>query len=75
MQNDALLFIRVAFAGLFFLTVVVGVGLAVNFQRFFGADPQIPSETGSARTYSRVTVWLVWAHAFFLTGSFALMLH
>jgi hypothetical protein len=75
MQNDALFLIRLVFTGLFFLTLLAGVGLAWNFQKLFGVDPQIPSETGSARAYSRVTVWLVWAHAFFLTGTFALMLH
>ncbi|MEA3207190.1 MAG: hypothetical protein QOE70_247 [Chthoniobacter sp.] len=75
MQNDALLFIRIIFTGLFIVTVFVGVYLAKNFEKLFGVDPNMPSENGSSRAYSRVQIFSIWAHAFFLTAAFALLVH
>jgi uncharacterized membrane protein len=75
MNNDALLFIRLVFTAMFVLTLLVGVYLVKNFQKLFGVDPDMPSETGSARAYTRVQIFLVWAHFFVLTGSFALLMH
>ena len=74
MQSELFLFLRVIFAGLFVLTLLAGAYLALNYQRLFGVDPQMPSETGSARAYSKVQIFSVWAHAVFLTGAFALLL-
>jgi hypothetical protein len=74
MQSELFLILRVIFAGLFVLTLVAGAYLALNHQRFFGVDPQMPSETGSSRAYSKVQIFTVWAHLLFLTGAFALML-
>ena len=41
----------------------------------FGIDPNMPSENGSARSYSKVQVFSVWTHVFLLTGAFAFLLH
>ena len=71
---DFLLFTRLIFTGCFLLTLAAGVYLALNFQRFFGADPAHPSENGSARAYSRVSIFSVWAHALLLFGALALFL-
>jgi uncharacterized membrane protein len=75
MNNDVLLFFRWFFAGMFVLTLLVGAYLVKNFQKLFGMDPDMPSEGGSSRAYTRVQVFLVWAHFFVLTGSFALLMH
>ncbi len=75
MQNDALLFIRIVFTSLFVLTLFAGVYLYKNFDKMFGADPNMPSEGPSSRAYSKVQVFSVWAHAVALTGAFALLLH
>ena len=75
MQNDALLFIRLIFTGLFFLTLFAGVYLFKNHEKLFGVDPSMPSENASARGYSRLQVLCVWGHAVLLTGAFALLLH
>ena len=75
MQNDTVIIIRLVFAGLFALTLVAGAYLAQNFDRFFGVDPNMPSENDSARTYSKMQVVVIWAHAFLLTGAFAIFLH
>jgi len=75
MNNDILLAIRCVFTGLFVLTVLAGVFLVKNHHKLFGVDRNMPSETGSSRAYSRLQVFLVWAHFFVLTGSFALLLH
>ena len=75
MQDDAFLFIRLTFAGIFAFTLLGGAYMAVNFQKFFGADPNVPSENESARAYSRVQIFMVWAHAVVLSGAFALLFH
>lgn len=75
MQNDPFLFVRTVFAGLFVLTLLSGGYLAKNYGKLFGADSSMPSENESARAYSKVQVFLIWAHAVVLTGAFALMIH
>jgi hypothetical protein len=75
MENEALLVIRWIFAGLFIAILGVGVYLLRNHERFFGVDPSSPSETSSSRSYSTMQVFVIWAHAAFLTGAFALLLH
>ena len=75
MNNDALLLIRFFFTGMFIVTVLAGAYLVKNFQKLFGVDRNMPSETGSSRAYTRVQVFLVWAHFFVLTGSLALLMH
>lgn len=75
MQDDVLLLFRFIFIGLFIGTLLAGVYMFKNFQRLFGVDPNIPSENGSARAYSKVQVFSVWIHAVLLTGAFALLLH
>jgi hypothetical protein len=75
MQNDAFLFIRIVFTSLFILTLLGGAYLFRNYQKLFGADPDMPSENSSARAYSKVQVFSVWAHAVLLTGAFALLIH
>ena len=75
MQNDVLLLFRIVFTGLFIVTLLAGVYLGVNYQKLFGVDPNMPSENGSSRAYSKVQIFSVWAHAVLLTGAFALLLH
>lgn len=75
MQNDAFLIFRALAAAVFFATLYAGVHLLRNFDRLFGADPNVPSENGSARAYSRVQVFCVWAHVLIASGAFALLLH
>ena len=75
MQPESFLFLRLIFTGLFIGTLCAGVYLVRNFHRLFGVDPNMPSENGSARAYSRVQVFVVWGHAVLLTGAFALMPH
>ena len=75
MQPESFLFLRLIFTGLFIGTLCAGVYLVRNFHGLFGVDPNMPSENGSARAYSRVQVFVVWGHAVLLTGAFALMLH
>ncbi|HET6407911.1 MAG TPA: hypothetical protein VFG14_08520 [Chthoniobacteraceae bacterium] len=75
MQAEVLFLFRMIFTGLFIGTIFAGYYLLKNYQRLFGVDPNIPSENGSARAYSKVQIFCVWAHAVFLTGAFALLLH
>ena len=60
MQNDILLLFRIVFTGLFLLTLLAGVYLGVNYQKLFGVDRNMPSETGSSRAYSKVQIFSVW---------------
>ncbi len=75
MTEDPFFFFRVVSGVLFILTLLVGAYLAKNYQRLFGTDNELPSETGSSRTYSKVQIFLVWAHAFVLTLCGMLLLH
>ena len=75
MIQDPIAFIQSIFTGLFFLTLFAGGYLVLNFHRFFGLDPNVPSENSSCRAYSRMQALMVWLHAVVLTGAFALMLH
>ena len=59
---------------LFFFRIVSGIALAVciiasflvfkNAGSLFGIDPEVPSENGSARSYSKLLVVAVFVHAF-----------
>jgi hypothetical protein len=75
MNNDIFDFARVIFALLFIAILFVGVYLLRNYERFFGVDPTMPSENSSSRAYSKVQVFLLWAHAAALTGAFVLLFH
>ena len=75
MQPEAILFCRIFSAVVFFITLAVGFWMARNFERLFGADPDVPSENSSSRTYTRVQIFAVWAHAVVLSAAFALLLH
>ena len=75
MQNDILPIFRIIFAVLFFVTLLGGGYMLKNFEKLFGVDPNVPSETGSSRAYSKVQAFSIWAHAVALTGTFALLLH
>ena len=75
MQNDASHVIQIIFALLFLGVLGIGGYVLANFNRFFGPDPNIPSENGSARAYTKVQFILVWLHFVGITGAFALLLH
>jgi hypothetical protein len=57
----------VVFRTIFFFGLIAllggGVYLARNYERVFGADGSIPSESESARFYTKTEVFLVWASA------------
>jgi hypothetical protein len=67
--------IQLVFGLLFVLVLLAGVYMLANFQRLFGPDPQMPSENGSSRAYTKVQAIVIWLHALALTGAFALLLH
>lgn len=75
MQNDPFLLFRILAAGVFFASLFAGFYLLKNFQRLFGVDPNMPSENGSARAYSKVQIFSIWAHVVAASGAFALLLH
>ncbi|MEI9893005.1 MAG: hypothetical protein WDN28_03595 [Chthoniobacter sp.] len=75
MENDPFNIVQIVFCALFLGVLAVGGYVVANFNRFFGPDPSIPSETGSARTYTKVQVILVWLHAVAITGALAFLLH
>jgi hypothetical protein len=35
----------------------------------------VPSENDSARSYSQMQIFAIWAHVLFASGAFALLLH
>jgi len=73
-QSDPLFFFRVVAAVGFFATLCAGVYLMKNSGRLFGASAEIPSESSSDRTYTKLLVFAAWAHAMVLFGAGALNL-
>jgi hypothetical protein len=66
-------FIQLIFGLLFTFILFVGAYLLANSDRFFGPDPNMPSENGSSRAYTKVLAVVVWLHALALTGAFSLL--
>ncbi len=75
MQNEVFLLFRVLAAAVFLAMLYAGYYMLKNFEKLFGVDPNIPSENASARAYSKVLVFSIWAHALLASGAFALLLH
>ncbi len=75
MQSELILVFRLLAATAFFVLFGTGVWIGLNYQRFFGVDPEMPSETGSSRVYSQVQIFTLWAHGLIATAAFALFLH
>jgi hypothetical protein len=70
MQNDPLLPFRLFSAAALALSILALVYVMKNTERLFGFDPNVPSETGSGRTYNRFLVIIALIHAvvLFSTG-------
>jgi hypothetical protein len=52
-----------------------GLYLYRNFDRFLGVDPEVPSESRGARGYTRMQVVAVWLHIVLFFGMGVLLLH
>jgi len=64
MENDPLLFFRIV-SGLGAVgCVFAAMYVFQNASRFFGVDPEVPSENASARSQTQLLVAAVLAHAF-----------
>jgi len=74
-HEDPLFFFRVLSIIAFFGVLLTGVYLAKNYQKLSGVDPNMPSENSSSRAYTKLQVFLIWAHALLLTGMLSLLLH
>ena len=74
MNGDPMLLLRFFFLACFIGTLFVGLQVLKNYERFFGKDPDAPSETGSGRAYGKVQAIAVIAHALLLFGALVLML-
>lgn len=75
MQSEVFLVLRILASGVFIATLYAGYYMLKNYQKFFGVDPNMPSEGESSRAYSQVQVFAIWAHILFASGAFALLLH
>jgi cytochrome b561 len=75
MQNDPFHAVQIVFFVIFVGVLVLGGYVVANFNRFFGPDPNMPSETGSSRAYTKVQIVLVWLHAVAISGALAFLLH
>ena len=70
MNNDPLLPFRVFSGAALAVSILALVFVTKNSERYFGVDPNVPSETASGRTYNRFLVIIALAHAvvLFSTG-------
>jgi hypothetical protein len=62
-MSDPFVVLRTIFTLCLLATLVGGVYLFRHFDKLFGADASIPSETEGARFYTKTEVFLVWASA------------
>jgi hypothetical protein len=74
MDSDSIFFFKCFFGTAFAVTLVAGIFLIKNYDRFFGVDPNMPSEGSSARSYTATMIFAVWLHMLMLFGGFALWL-
>lgn len=74
MQFDPSILLRIFFFLCFCGTIAAGLAVLKNYEKLFGRDPNVAGETSSARSYSKVQVLVVIAHALFLFGAFAFLL-
>lgn len=64
---------RIIFSLLFIGVLSAGcIGLK-NFDKLFGADPDVPGDTAASRSFGKVEFFLLWLHALALTGAFAFL--
>lgn len=73
-ENPLLIFRVFCFIGLL-ITLGAGWYIHKNFERYFGVDPSVPSEKSSGRTYTRVQVFALWAHAVVFFALSAMLMH
>jgi hypothetical protein len=73
LHHEFFLFVRIVAAAFFVAFVLAGGYLLKNQQRLFGADPGMPSENASSRTYAKVLVFAVWAHLLVFSAAALLM--
>lgn len=73
MNNDPFLVFRILCIIGLVITLAGGAYLTKNYERFFGSDPNMPSENASARFYTKTEVFLVWISAVKLFGIAALI--
>lgn len=75
MNDPFLLVLRLGATAVFAAAVYAGVYLFRNYERLFGIDPDMPSETGSSRAYSKIQVFAIWVHVLIASAAFALLIH
>lgn len=75
MLEEVLLVFRVLASLVFVSGLCAGAYLLRNYERFFGPNPDLPSENSSARAYSKLQIFVVLAHVLVGSAAFALMLH
>lgn len=69
MNSDATLLFRFFFILCFIATLFVAHKVLQNSERLFGQDADMPSETGSGRSYGKMQALVVLAHALLLFGA------
>ena len=74
MQTDPTIILRLFFFLCFCGTIAAGLRVLKNYDKLFGQDPDVPSETSGARSYSKVQILAVIVHALFLFGAFAFLM-
>ncbi len=74
MNSDSVFFFKTFFWICFLVTLAGGIYLLKNYNKFFGVDPNMPSEGSSARSYTATMIFAVWLHMLMLFGGFALWL-
>jgi hypothetical protein len=73
MEPVSMLPLKIFFTGGFFVTLLLGVWLFKNQEKWFGLDPDKPAETSGERNYSKAQMFICWLIAVKLFAMLALM--
>ncbi len=74
MDSESIFFFKSFFGAAFLITLLAGVYLLKNYQKFFGVDPNMPTDNSSTRSYTATMIFTVWLHMLALFGGFAIWL-
>ena len=68
-QSDPLVFFRIVSGLGLIICAFATVFIVKNGESLYGIDNSVPSETASARTYSRLLIFGVLAHAYIFSAA------
>lgn len=73
MPNDSIIILRIIGGLIFVVSLFGGYFLLKNHRKLFGFDADMPSEGPSSQSYSKMTIYCIWAMVLVGSGAVALL--